>query len=349
MIYRTPEYCRDFRCIAGDCRDSCCKGWEIDIDSETAEKYAATGGEFGERLRRSIKNNSFILTEDERCPFLNTEGLCDIYINLGRESLCCICSEHPRYFEWFGSVKEGGTGLCCEASAELILSRPFTLCEEEVPDEEASGEYDGELFSLLLEAREAMLSAVNDENIHIGRALGQIVDIAEETQQYIESPSALKRKVYYENDTTREIFRCFYELEPIDGSWLPYIKKCEEALISAPPYSEEYTPYIRRIVSYFVFRYVMKSVYDGRILGYTLFTAVSAVFISWLFRCGAEAEKLCSFGESALIAKNYSKETEYCEENMEKLLELFETEPFFATEAIKTVIVKSFGENVGEI
>ena len=34
---------------------------------------------------------------------------------------------------------------------------------------------------------------------------------------------------------------------------------------------------------------------------------------------------------------------------MEKLLELFETEPFFATEAIKTVIAKSFGENVGEI
>ena len=135
MIYRTPEYCLDFRCIAGDCRDSCCKGWEIDIDSETAEKYAAISGEFGERLRRSIKNNSFILTEDERCPFLNREGLCDIYINLGRESLCHICSEHPRYFEWFGSVKEGGTGLCCEASAKLILSRPFTLCEKKVPDE----------------------------------------------------------------------------------------------------------------------------------------------------------------------------------------------------------------------
>ena len=349
MIYRTPEYCLDFRCIAGDCRDSCCKGWEIDIDSETAEKYAAISGEFGERLRRSIKNNSFILTEDERCPFLNSEGLCDIYINLGRESLCHICSEHPRYFEWFGNVKEGGTGLCCEASAKLILSRPFTLCEKEVPDEEASGDYDEELFSLLLETRKAMLRVANDKDIPIGRALIQVLDIAEETQQYIEIPGTLKRKVCYEKNTIKEIFRCFYELEPIDASWLPYISKCEEAFPSAPPYSGEYNPYIRRIVSYFIFRYAMKSVYDGRILGYTVFAAVSAVFISWLFRCSAVAEQPCGFEECALIAKNYSKETEYCEENMEKLLELFETEPFFAPEALKAVIAESFGENVGEI
>ncbi|WP_037293621.1 flagellin lysine-N-methylase, partial [Ruminococcus flavefaciens] len=92
MIYRTPTYCRDFRCIAGECKDSCCKGWEIDIDAETAEYYSRVDGEFGERLRSSIKNGSFVLTEDERCPFLNREGLCDIYTELGEENLCRICS-----------------------------------------------------------------------------------------------------------------------------------------------------------------------------------------------------------------------------------------------------------------
>ena len=160
MIFRTPTYYRDFRCIAGDCRDSCCKGWEIDIDKETAAYYAGVGGSFGERLRSSIRDGSFLLTADERCPFLNKSGLCDIYTELGGDKLCRICSDHPRYFEWFGSVKEGGVGLCCEAAAELIVSRPFALCEEEVPDETASGEYDEELFSMLIAAREEMFAAL---------------------------------------------------------------------------------------------------------------------------------------------------------------------------------------------
>ena len=29
-----PEYYDRFRCIAGACKDSCCIGWEIDVDEE---------------------------------------------------------------------------------------------------------------------------------------------------------------------------------------------------------------------------------------------------------------------------------------------------------------------------
>ena len=349
MIYRTPGYCRNFHCIAGECRDSCCKGWEIDIDEEAAARYTAAGGEFGERLRSNIKNGSFVLTEDERCPFLNDEGLCDIYINLGRESLCHICSEHPRYFEWFGSVKEGGTGLCCEASAKLILSQPFTLCEEKVLDEEAAGEYDGELFSLLLEARAAMLDTVANEELPIGRALAQVLDIAEEAQQYIDIPDAPHGACTDISEAVKEIFRCFSELEHIDSEWLPYIESCEDKLPSAPPHSEEHTHYLRRIAAYFIFRYVMKSVYDGNVLGYAAFAAVSTIFISWLYRCGSSEEKPCGFEKCAVIAKNYSKETEYCEENMEKLLGLSETGTVFDISTLKLLIADSFGENVDNI
>ena len=31
MIVRVPDYFSEFSCIAGDCKDSCCLGWEIDI------------------------------------------------------------------------------------------------------------------------------------------------------------------------------------------------------------------------------------------------------------------------------------------------------------------------------
>ena len=349
MKYRSPGYCRGFRCKAGECRDSCCRGWEIDIDSETAARYEKAGGAFGERLRSSIHSGAFVLTEDERCPFLNAEGLCDIYINLGRDSLCRICSEHPRYYEWFGSVKEGGIGLCCEAAAELILSQPFSLCEEEVPDEEASGSCDEELFAILLEAREEMLKILEKGDIPLSEALCGILDTASEVQEQIDIPYPV-----YSGDTCRpggayELFRIFAALEPIDENWLPYVDSCEKTLPSAPPYSEEYAPYLRRLASYFVFRYFMKSAYDGRALGYAVLAAVSVLFISLMFRCEAAGKGCCGFNDCAELAKNYSKETEYCEENIEQLLEAFGSEPVFGIASLKELIAETFGENVGDI
>ena len=35
MILRYPSYYDKFRCIAGACPNTCCAGWEIDIDDET--------------------------------------------------------------------------------------------------------------------------------------------------------------------------------------------------------------------------------------------------------------------------------------------------------------------------
>ena len=55
MILRYPEYYEKFSCIAGRCEDTCCAGWEIDIDDASYEYYMQVPGKFGERLRSSIK------------------------------------------------------------------------------------------------------------------------------------------------------------------------------------------------------------------------------------------------------------------------------------------------------
>ena len=52
MIVRVPDYFSEFSCIAGDCKDSCCLGWEIDIDEDSYEYYQTLPGEVGERLRK---------------------------------------------------------------------------------------------------------------------------------------------------------------------------------------------------------------------------------------------------------------------------------------------------------
>ena len=37
-----PHFYPNFACIASRCSDSCCIGWEIDIDERTAERYKST-------------------------------------------------------------------------------------------------------------------------------------------------------------------------------------------------------------------------------------------------------------------------------------------------------------------
>lgn len=103
-----PHFYPDFACIASRCSDSCCIGWEIDIDPNTADCYRsciADGNPFSHQLSQKICWESpahFLLKEDDRCPFLNQDNLCEIYIHLGEQALCEICDQHPRFHEWFG-------------------------------------------------------------------------------------------------------------------------------------------------------------------------------------------------------------------------------------------------------
>ena len=52
MKIRTPAYYQNFRCIAGACPDTCCRGWAIVVDDEAWEKYQSLPGEIGARLRK---------------------------------------------------------------------------------------------------------------------------------------------------------------------------------------------------------------------------------------------------------------------------------------------------------
>lgn len=85
-----PNYFEKFRCIGGDCEETCCAGWKIDIDRKTYKTYMKCKDvKMRKILERNIKRNrksksdhnyaSFKLI-DGKCVFLNKENLCDIYI-----------------------------------------------------------------------------------------------------------------------------------------------------------------------------------------------------------------------------------------------------------------------------
>lgn len=119
-----PNYYKKFKCIADKCRHSCCIGWEVDIDEDTADYYRSLDGDFAERIRGSLEGEPphFSMREDGRCPFLNEKGLCDIIVELGEEALCDICFLHPRFSNVYDDFCETGLGLCCEEAVRVILT-----------------------------------------------------------------------------------------------------------------------------------------------------------------------------------------------------------------------------------
>jgi hypothetical protein len=129
LVY--PDYYEKFKCIAGDCEDSCCAGWIIDVDDASYYSYQVEPGAFGDRLRESLvvdgDQKYFRVTEDNRCPFLNDKNLCDIITEIGEERICQTCTEHPRYFVVTGDYEQHDISLsCCE------LGRIFFYDEEPV-------------------------------------------------------------------------------------------------------------------------------------------------------------------------------------------------------------------------
>lgn len=51
MLYIIPDYYKEFVCIADQCEDTCCTGWQIVIDKKSLKKYRRVKGGFRKRLR----------------------------------------------------------------------------------------------------------------------------------------------------------------------------------------------------------------------------------------------------------------------------------------------------------
>ena len=119
-----PDFYDRFECIADKCRHTCCVGWEIDVDDDTALFYQQNedilGARFSDVIKKDEEGYHFILSEDERCPFLREDGLCRIIKSYGEEALCDICALHPRFYGDFGEYELCGLGLSCEAVCDLL-------------------------------------------------------------------------------------------------------------------------------------------------------------------------------------------------------------------------------------
>lgn len=318
MLFRRPCYYDDFTCKAEKCTDNCCIGWEICIDDATAKKYAAEKGAFGKRLSENIDFSdapSFIL-KGERCPFLNEKNLCDIIINMGEESLCQICRDHPRYFEWYGNTKEGGIGLSCEEGARLILTDgcyadyfESEVCDE--PDED----FDESTFAVLFSVRERIFDILCDSSLPVETRFSEILSIAESAQLVLNGdvPESTTCDFSFTAELEK-LIPVFEKTEAIDEKWKDCFCDLKNAIEKGLTISldKQEEAYAERLFAYFVWRYFLKSVFDFNVTEKVRFALFSVTAIFALYTSAGEG--FSTLLKSAVL---YSKQMEYSDENLE--------------------------------
>ena len=292
MKYIRPDYYDDFHCIASECTHSCCVGWEIDIDPDSLERFRKVRGELGEKLRKNISLEGephFILGERERCPFLRENGLCELILELGEDSLCDICAEHPRFYNELPGRVEYGVGLCCEEAARLLVSgrEPVKLLNESdgEEDEEASG---------LISLRDTILSLLNGPGTFQSR-MEKILLLAG------------KRFVRF---SPAEIAEFYLGLERMDEEWTALLTDMKKHP-SAPELFErlnevKYT----RIAHYFIFRHFLSAETEEEAAKMLSFAFLSTLIVGFLESLGVPEDAL----------RLYSAEIEYSDENIGRIV-----------------------------
>ena len=140
---------KTFKCIGPNCTDTCCAGWDINIDENTFKKYENDKGNLkelinGKYIKNSESDDSFNygfmkITEDNKCPFLNENLLCEIHGKCGEENLSITCRRYPRVFNIIDYIYEkSGLPSCEEICSKAFLNKEkmeFIEIEEELPED----------------------------------------------------------------------------------------------------------------------------------------------------------------------------------------------------------------------
>ena len=198
MLVTKPNRDADFRCLASDCPDTCCAGWEIVVDDVSADRFRAMEDSMGKRLQQALLTvdgeTQLQRCPDGRCVLLNDRNLCDLYAMYGEGALCRTCRLHPRFVADYGARREVMPGLSCPAwiKTYLLDREKVSFVTEETDDPIEYTDIDAALFFKLHRARAAALEMVQDRSLTIAERLRRLLAVAAELDGEREEDCAQK-------------------------------------------------------------------------------------------------------------------------------------------------------------
>lgn len=142
------DWMTDFHCIGGECRMTCCQGWNISITPGEILQYKelAKHHPFGEKIIEALDEERKVMKLcNNRCMLLTEDNWCKIVLECGEEYLSGTCTTFPRVAITFGDIIEGYVEIGCPHVAEKIFENNkigFIFAET---DDEVAGEQEEEL------------------------------------------------------------------------------------------------------------------------------------------------------------------------------------------------------------
>lgn len=338
-----PFFYENFRCIADKCPDSCCKEWDVVLDDESWDYYGKVGGEFGKKLSSVMTidddGDSIFVLQNGKCPFWNDKGLCDIYINLGEESLCETCKRFPRIVQDYGSFEERTLSFACPEATRLMLesSDNFSLktTDNGKPCEEIC--YDEDLMSFLLETREALFEIIGDKKTSAYEKILRCLSFCHKAQKCIDSGD-FSEITQSDGDFSalcldaKRVFEFLSKLDIMTDRWKNLMKAAQNAEITSDDiynfrnYAENFDGEFTSLAFYYIFRYYLNAVdsLDVMFTAKSLALAYSSIF---LLECAEyKSGKTLDFKRRTELFCLYSKEVEHSYENIETLERAFAEE-----------------------
>lgn len=318
--YYTKSYL-SFKCIADKCPDSCCKDWDVVVDDESYEYYSNVKGSFGDKLRSITTIDSdgdrIFVPQNGRCPFWNESCLCDIYTELGEEHLCDTCRDFPRLEQDFTSFSEHMLSLACPEACRMIMADSSSLEYTEKSDEvNITPDYDTELMTFLLEAREETLKLLTDKNSPFSQRIEDALAYNREIQSQLDGVEYVPSQ-----KLCPELISDIHKrLDIMDKSWFNTMCLALDKADLSPihtDYDEDFT----RLSVYYIQRYYLTAIDSLDVISSVNRLYSAYIVIGKLYDFHYAQQGILSFEDRVKIMQRYSKEVEHSYENAEMLCE----------------------------
>ena len=319
MIVVKPTYYKDFKCIAGECPDSCCQGWEVDADEESLDYYKTLdlSLEIKQRIDRVLdkdefNNTIFALAPKKRCPFLNDDNLCDMHIAIGGEHTPFTCRTFPRFIHDFGGTREIGISFSCPVAADMIYNLDGHLqFETEYTDELPTlNDIDAEIYMKLKKARQTAFNILSEDK-HITERLRVLLQFGAELQKKLDD--------YEEANVPISFQDVFRNPELINPEWQQKVDNMQIKPI-------ENTSANENIATYFIYKYFLDAVFDLDVLSKVKMAVIGVLINTY-------------FGEDAWTVHLWSKETEHSQYNMDRYKKLLREAKCLKTASFMEVLL----------
>lgn len=301
-----PKYFYDFTCIADACPDSCCKEWEVDVDSASAAFYRSLPGALGDDLRsvlQDTEDGTVMTIQNGRCPMWREDGLCRIQAQLGHDALCQVCRDFPRLRHEYEDFTELGLELSCPEAAGLILSAPI----QELP---TPVENDDPELSLLLRSRSQVIRYLQDETMPLPDQLAVILLYAHNVQDAMDfgdasvfdpSAYATDAKRFAGAGDPKSLLDLFNGLEILTPQWTQRL--------NTQPGSILWSGVLRKLAVYLINRYWLQAINDLDILCRAKLIVAACLLVGFMG------------DDPAQTAQLFSKEVENSDNNVDSILD----------------------------